>query len=491
MKLTWLCFVTLLLTCSAYAADTVSWREDTLTLDYIDGKPYHTKSERYWNNARAFHIIDESLTDPVPRPWQRLIVENAYLRLEIFPEAGGPVGRAIDKLTGHDLFFWEGRSKVWLPYWESGVKASFPYREHGVPTLGAPVSWRVIENEQGGITIAMWQEFSHNTERYHRAPFGRHSSMTLSQMVTLNPGSRTFSVRYHVNNPSPYRQGRQFWNDALFPRYHTQEGVVQGGETPPAEDNARFIFPAAWVSDHWGHKLRPWTEKDRAFSSFVDLNNSIFAWRPQYGFSGIYYPDVDVNRLRLTDPATAPGAKIYMQRKIPLADWDPTASRRHMNNFAEIWGGSDDIFELVEHWIEPGHYADFTYHFGLTNAIGEIIYSDERFAIGMKEEKLFITAWQLHDNITANFKAVSANGDIGPQSHLMLPYDHEKGTLTIRNAEGIQLALPLPLFIDDSTAEHAAIKKSMEDPHLGERFGEAMVHGRSLTLSHKNPQTWH
>jgi hypothetical protein len=237
----------------------------------------------------------------------------------------------------------------------------------------------------------MWQEFSRHTEIYQTQTFGRHTEMLLTQLVTLHPDSATFSVRYVITNPTAVKQGKKLWNDALFPRFHNQDGIVQGEAAAPANDDAQLIYPFNWISDHWGRDLRPWTEEMNEVSSWTAYHNSMFAWDAQHGFSGVYYPAVDVNRLRITDPATAPAAKLYLQG---LEASQHDSKTKHMRNFIEIWGGTDAVFEIPERWINPGCSAELSFHYGMTYNIGRCVYANEHLVIGQRDEQLYLQTWR-------------------------------------------------------------------------------------------------
>lgn len=363
--------VLILWTVAGCARGEVSVREGAWTLPWSVSEP----SVRNPNFAAAgTHRPAGTRTFPTVE------LANEYLRLTVIPAIGGPVATAVHLPSGDDLFHREGAAKDWLPFWESGVKACFPYKEHGMG-LAEPASWRVVRHADGGVTLAMWMEFSRHHQPWQQKMFGRYSAMLLSQHVTLRPGEAVFSVTYRIENPCPYRQGRRLWSDALFPRSHTAAGVVQAKERPPERTESELIFPAAWVSDHYGKDLRPWHEADGRLDDYHAVTNAIFAWGLERGFAGVYYPGVRVNRLRLCDPGEAPGAKFYFEC---TKDGRPPETMRHSYNFIELWGGSDTIFEGVEQWLGPGEAWQYRHHYAYAPGLGKVDYADPRLALNVE-----------------------------------------------------------------------------------------------------------
>lgn len=334
------------------------------------------------------HVYGTEQLEEEPRTLQTVILENEYLRVYVVPEIAGSIYRVIHKPTGEDIFFYEGKIKDILPFWDSGVKVSFPWHEHGIGTE-QPASYYVEELEDGTVSIHMWMEFSRYTESYNLRMFARYSNMMLGQTVTLHPGEALVHVAYRALNPAPYPQGARIWNDAFFPREQRRRAAVQGHEPrEPGDDSPstpRLIFPAAYVSDHDGRDFRMMPEEELPIAFYTEhMHNSTFAWNVQDGFSGVYYPLPDINRLRFTDPINAPGLKMYVQRE--GGSGNPNHPWGHMWNFIEIWGGTDNVFESPEGWLETGEIREISFQYGLTAGIGEIDYGTRHAVIVLDED---------------------------------------------------------------------------------------------------------
>ncbi len=453
----------------------------TMTLDWYTSTP-RWKTQPNRNNA--FHPVGHSRKRAGRRTFQLVTLENRYLRLEICPELGGPVVRAVHKPTGQDLFFFEGKAKDWIPFWESGVKANFPFHEHGIRTHDQPASHRIVRAEHGAVTVAMYMTFHRFDGPENRWQQGRFSNMTLSQHVTLAPGEAGFDVTYRIFNAAPWKQGRRFWNDAFFPKHHTKRGVVQGNDKPPGRSDAELIYPVAWISGHNADKLRRFDQADVRVADYKARHVSLFAWDTAGPFAGVWYPAARVNRLRIADPARAPGAKFYFQPE----RWTGKGHHGHMRNFIELWGGTDHVFEGVENWIDPGEAFELTHRFAMTTGIGRADFANRHAAIALEtggeqpQLQIELLAEQpelvvrLGDRVVARHPATRP----GQAVTVDLPAGTDLPARIVLSAgRRVLLDASLPVQIDDGRAGHEAIAAaSARTPQGEERAGSAMTWGR-------------
>ena len=463
----------------------LSCREGTTVRQGVMTLPWYTSTSRYVPGSgypgSAFFPAKDSKKLSGKRSFLTIVLENEYLRVEVAPEIGGAISRAIYKPTGEDLFFLEGKAKDWLPFWESGVKVSFPYREHGVGTI-QPASWRVVRRDDGSITVATWMEFSRFNEPFHSAFYGRYSAMLLSQHVTLRPGQCSFEVAYRIVNPTPFRQGRQIWSDALFPRDHIETGVVQADAQPPPKTSTELILPAGYISHHGGRDFRPFFESRTPLACYPPPHISIFAWDIPYGFAGFWYPRVKANRLRIFDPSVAPGTKIFI---IGEGAYRPGKLSSHTYNFAELWGGFDNVFEGVEKWIGPGQTYQYAHHYTFVKGIGKVDYANREAAVnvefgGLAPQVEVVTLRRVTSlEATLDGRPLGEEAACGPEdpARFPLPADAIRGRIVLTADGRVIIDQEFPLHIPGDTSEHeriwTALGHSPERYELSDGGGEA------------------
>ena len=204
----------------------------------------------------------------------------------------------------------------------------------------------------------------------------------------------------------PYKQGLQCWNDALWPRYHHPDGVVQGNTPITHADDAEIIGPMDWSSDHNGNDFQAFDPEQHNPRMAADYGQSFFIWDMQAEWAGLYYPSVDVARIRLVDPQQAPGTKWW---------WRAHGSQDDINhNFIELWGGTDHVFEGVERWLAPGHTWQATWVYLYVQGIGKPIQASHKGVIAYHNGQL--AAVSLDRSLTASLWVDGAMVASGPSA---------------------------------------------------------------------------
>ncbi len=472
----WISVVVAAVSCAAVGADAppaVQVRQEKITL------PWHTCVQGFERDPRVHAnpaIVPGSQLRVGTRELEALIVENEYLRLTILPEMGGAVARVIYKPSGEDMFFWEGAVKDQTPYWESGVKANFPAVHHLVSTTDQGASWRILRQADGSVRVAMWMEFSRFTERYNGDYWGRYTNMTLSQFVTLAPGRSDFGVTWRILNPAPYPQGAKVWNDALWPRNHTPAGVVQG-EAPPPPTDTEWIYPTRYASHHGCKEFRVYDPNQGRIGKVTTHDTSVFAWNMPYGFAGLWYPSVQVNRLRLHDPNESHGVKQYFRGEGSFKPGNLVDS--HIYNFIELFGSPDTLMEGVENWLAPGETRQYSHHYLMTRGIGRADFANEHAVVHWDANgALEVVALSPRATLSASVdgKPLGAAVACAPDkpARFTLPAGVTGGRVKIADGERTLVDQIYPLPLPDDTTGHDWIRRcsDREDPDSLERYGD-------------------
>jgi len=457
-----------LLAAVAAAAEPVAVGQGTLPLRWLEGVPNWQAG--VFNNAVNFV---GRMSPRGTRTFHTVTLFNRYLRLEIAPEAGGPVARAVYLPSRTDMFYLADSCNNGVVGWTSGAKISFPYKEHGIRLPDQPASWRVVRRPDGSATVAMWMEFSRFDGPWNDKMFGRYGNMLLSQHVTLRPEEAAFRVTYRVVNPAPYRQGRQLWNVATWPRYHTAAGVAQGRGPAPGPSTAQWIFPAAHVSGHGGGRFRPYDTGDKPLAELGGA--SVFGWAMRYGFAGLWYPDVKVNRLRITDPDRAPGGKQFYN-----------SEGRHACG-VELWTGTDSIFEQVEHWIGPGEAFQYALTYAMTEGIGKADYANQDVAVNVElwadapavEAVTYRATKAL--SLTLNGKPVGKPVACAPDgpARFAIPKAIKTPRVALVADGKTVLDESFPLKVQADEKRYETIRRTLEGAATSEKLGDSETLGRS------------
>ncbi len=452
-------FIIAWLPCYCLAAEPVAFAEGKLTMRYSEGVP-NWVSGKPGNNIN----FNGRLTDKGPRTFKTLILSNRYLRVEIVPEAGGAVARVVYLPSDTDMFHLAESCNNGVVGWTSGVKISFPYKEHGIRLPDQPASWRLVRDPcDGSAAVALWMEFSRGDGPWTETMFGRYGNMLLSQHVALRPEEAAFRVTYRVVNPTPYRQGRQLWNVATWPR--------RQGELGPSK--TEWVFPASHVSSHSGERFRPYDFGERPLAELGGA--SVFGWAMRHPFVGLWYPRARVNRLRITDPNAALGGKQF---------YDAESDRPRG---VELWTGSDSIFEQVEHWIDPGESFQCTLTYAMTEKIGKVDFANERVAVNVElggdaprvEAVTYRPVKAL--GVLLDRKRVGEAIPCSPEepARFAMPAGAKEGRISLVADGETILDQRFPLKVEADDKQYEVIRKTTTGDETWEKLGDSESLGRS------------
>jgi tetratricopeptide (TPR) repeat protein len=301
------------------AGDVRAWQETVEILTYAPEKPdpnpmFLEKRVYQGSSGRVYPLpfTDRIATEPAPKHWQAIHIENEFLRLMILPEIGGRIHVGYDKTTGYDFFYRQNVIKPALvglagPWISGGVEFNWP--QHHRPATFMPVETEIEQHQDGSITV--W--------------CGDHDPMLRMKGmhgVCLHPGRAVVQVKVRLFNRTQMTQTFLWWANVAT-RVH---------------EKYQSFFPTdvRFVADH----------AKRAMTSFP-LSNGLY-YGVDYGErarSGV--PAVEQPRCFVPDGAYPPN-DLSWYANIPV----PTSYM--------ITGTADDFFGGYDHHAQAGvvHVAD-------------------------------------------------------------------------------------------------------------------------------------
>jgi tetratricopeptide (TPR) repeat protein len=204
---------------------------------YLDHRVYQGSSGRVY----PLPFYERIASDPEPRLWQAIHLENRYVRLVVLPELGGRIHIGYDKTTGYDFFYRNTVIKPALvgltgPWISGGVEFNWP--QHHRPATFLPVDTAIEESEDGSVVV--WCS-DHD-------PFAR---MQGTHGIRLYPDSSIVQLDVRLHNRTSERQTFLWWANVAV-RVH---------------DDYQSFFPedVRYVADHARRSLTTFPAADRPY----------------------------------------------------------------------------------------------------------------------------------------------------------------------------------------------------------------------------------
>jgi tetratricopeptide (TPR) repeat protein len=185
-----------------------AWNEPVEILTYAPAQPdrnpmFLEKRVYQGSSGRVYPLpfIDRIATEPKPKLWQAIHLENDFIRLMILPEIGGRIHVGYDKTTGYDFFYRQNVIKPALvglagPWISGGVEFNWP--QHHRPATFMPVESEIEHGDDGSVTV--WSS-DHDPMLRMKGMHG----------VCLHPNRAVVELKVRLYNRTQYTQTFLWW----------------------------------------------------------------------------------------------------------------------------------------------------------------------------------------------------------------------------------------------------------------------------------------
>lgn len=412
----------------------VEVRETRLTLPAYREPPYE-KLPMFAENR----VHQRSSGNPYPNPvvvcvdrahreektYRCLVLENAYLRLEILPELGGRIYSALDKSTGYDFFYKQHAIKPaligMLGSWISGgVEFNWPC--HHRPSTFMPVDDCIEREENGAVTVWLSEH----------EPLNRMKGMV---GIRLAPGEARFETRMRVYNRTQTRRSFLWWENAAV----------------PVNEEYELFFPpdVHFVQFHYRKNVTSFPIARGVYNGIrmgegVDIRlhrntrqpTSYFSAGSHYDFFGGYDHGRQAGVVHVADPHVSVGKKMFTWAYGQLASSWERALTDEDGMYAELMAGSYSANQPDFAWLEPYEEKSFSQCWYPIGALGIPLCAtlDAAVAVGEGEIRLQATRELVDASLDIRDKRYCIHA--APGEIVRFPFAGEVGELALCDAQG-------------------------------------------------------
>ncbi|HXS75470.1 MAG TPA: DUF5107 domain-containing protein, partial [Terracidiphilus sp.] len=395
---------------SALPGPVKAWEQDVEILTYSPAAPernpmFLERRVYQGSNGKVYPLpfIDRIATEPSPKSWKAIHIENEHLRLMILPEIGGRIHVGYAKATGYDFFYRQNVIKPALvglagPWISGGVEFNWP--QHHRPATFMPVSTAIEEAGDGSVTI--WCSDHDPLQRMK----GMHG-------ICLRPERSVVELKVRLYNRTPFTQTFLWWANAAT-RVH---------------EKYQSFFPSdlRFVADH----------AKRAITSFP-LSEGIY-YGVDYGKRAQNGIPADEAPSRFVPDGTYPANDISWYANIPV----PT-SYMVTRTEQDFFGGYDHkedagVVHVADHHISPGkkqwtwgnHEFGYAWDRNLTDRDGPYIELMAGVYTDNQPDFSYLAPWETKE-FTQNWYPIHAIGTpSAANTDAALSVTTERGTLRI------------------------------------------------------------
>lgn len=311
-------------------------------------------------------VGDTLSDDRVEHPWEVGVLENEYIYIEILPQIGGKIKRALDKKHNYDFMYHNAVIKpagigIAGPWISGGVEFNWP--QHHRPTTFSPVETTIEELPDGTKTIWVGE-----TE-----PLYRTKGMA---GISVEPGRSYVKMKARVYNPTPFPQPFMWWANLAA----------------PATESYRIVFPpdVEYVVDHDRRAVMSWpiakgvynTARPYDFGSGTDLSRyseiktqasfMVPMGQSRFDFVSGYDEEKQLGIVSVSDHNVAPGKKLFTWGVTEHGDmWSKNLTDEN-GPYIEIMTGAYTDNQPDFAWIAPYETKEFEQYWYPISGIGTI-----------------------------------------------------------------------------------------------------------------------
>ena len=393
-----------------------AWEQEVEILTYApaapERNPMFLERRVYQGSSGKVYplpFIDRIATEPAPRLWKALHIENEYLRVMILPEIGGRIHIGYDKTTGYDFFYRQNVIKPALvglagPWISGGVEFNWP--QHHRPATFMPASTEIEQAGDGSVTI--WCSDHDPMQRMK----GMHG-------ICLRPGIAVLELKVRLYNRTPFTQTFLWWANAAT-RVHEKYQSFFPTDARFVADHAKRAITSFPLSDgryygvDYGERARSGVPGDEAPSQFMpdgacppnDLSwyanipvpTSYMVTGTEQDFFGGYDHKAEAGVVHVADHHISPGKKQWTWGNHEFGyAWDRNLTD-HDGPYIELMAGVYTDNQPDFSYLAPWETKTFTQNWYPIHAIGTPVAANTYAALSVKTEQgalrigLYVTA---------------------------------------------------------------------------------------------------
>ncbi|MBQ8836009.1 MAG: DUF5107 domain-containing protein [Clostridia bacterium] len=410
---------------------------------FFEKKPYQGASGHLYPIPFTTKISDKKQDVT----YNAAILENEYIKLEVLPEIGGKIQRALDKTNNYDFVYHNEVIKPAMvglagPWVSGGIEFNWP--QHHRPTTYMPVEATITERENGEKTVWVGEV----------DPLLRMKGMA---GITIVPGKSYFKAEVQVYNRTPYPQPFMWWANLAV----------------EIDENYRVVFPpdVEWVNDHDRRAILEWpiakgvyhTARPFDFGKGTDIHilgnvrvpSSYLVSKGQSDADYISGYDVakECGIVTVANHHISPGKKLWHWGNHPFGDKWCSNLTDNGSKYVELMTGVYTDNQPDFTWIMPYETKTFEQYWYPVKNIGEAKNAtiDAAINVEKRDGKLFIGVYATGEY--KNAKLVITHGDntiketiavISPETTFTKLYDikgldMKKVSVDFTDAEGNKL----------------------------------------------------
>ncbi len=359
------------------------WEEETSIPTYGIGEPdcnpmFLEKRVYQGSSGKVYPhpVIDKIEDEKKPQSYRLVILENEYVRIEIMPELGGRIYRALDKTNDYDFVYYNRVIKPALvglagPWISGGIEFNWP--QHHRPNTYGPVEYKLTENEDGSATV--WV-----------SEIDRMYGTKVTAGFTLYPGKAYLEISAQLYNRTPEPQTFLWWANPAVAVNDDTQSVFPPDVTAVFDHGKRDVsrFPIATGTYY---KMDYSAGVDISRYRNIPVPTSYMAYKSDYNFVGGYDHGVQAGLLHVANHHVSPGKKQWTWGNGEFGQaWDRNLTDED-GPYIELMTGVYTDNQPDFTWLQPYEEKSFKQYFMPYKNIGVVKNASINAAVNLEVDE--------------------------------------------------------------------------------------------------------
>lgn len=324
---------------------------------FLEKRVYQGSSGRVYP-----HPVIESISDVKHhKNYKLVILENQYIRIEIMPDIGGRIYRALDKTNNYDFVYYNRVIKPALvglagPWISGGIEFNWP--QHHRPNTFGPVEYKYEATEDGSATV--WV-----------SEIDRMYGTKVTVAFKLYPDKAYLEINAQLYNRTSEPQTFLWWaNPAVAVNEYTQS-VFPPDVTAVFDHGKRDVsrFPIA-TGTYYKQDYSEGVDISRYKN--IPVPTSYMAYKSDYNFVGAYDHSAEAGLLHVANHHISPGKKQWTWGNGEFGQaWDRQLTDED-GPYIELMTGVYTDNQPDFTWLQPYEEKTFSQYFMPYKNIGVV-----------------------------------------------------------------------------------------------------------------------
>lgn len=308
-----------------------------------------------------YPVIDKILDTKLEQAYNIITIENEYLEVQIMPEIGGRIYRAIDKTNDYDFVYYNQVMKPALvgltgPWVSGGIEFNWP--QHHRPNTFGPVEYWIDDAKDDIKTLWL-------------SEIDRMYGTKVTTGISLRKGISRIEIKNELYNPTGEDQTFLWWANPAVAVHNNTQSIFPPDVNAVMDHGKRAVsrFPIA-SGEYYKQDYSAGVDISRYKN--IPVPTSYMAYHSEFDFVGGYDWDQNAGILHVADHHISRGKKQWTWGCGDFGQaWDRNLTDEN-GPYIELMTGVFTDNQPDFTWLAPYSNKNFTQYFMPYKGVGEV-----------------------------------------------------------------------------------------------------------------------